>query len=298
MEIKTQDETTIRRYLLGELSNEDMQEMELWLMTDDGAMDIINAAEDDLIDESLAGELKGKELRKFEHHFLAAPERQKKYQFSKTLYRRLRPDSKAQVREAGNQDRQSFWDVIRGWFQYRMELSYAVPAMVAILTVGVLYHQSRLTSATSELAAIQGQRDGIELTLNNTKKDLEEQKSINSSRGQLEIVSLIAGPSVRTRSNANIKVIQVKSNSELIYLDMEIPDGRSQNYRAELFTEGNKDPIKTWNRIPVTIDGTRRIARIIEAGVNLPLGELTLSLNDDSASTASDPVVYRFLVRH
>jgi anti-sigma-K factor RskA len=292
MEIKTQDETTIRKYLLGELSIEDMQEIELWLMTDDGAMDLINAAEDDLIDESLAGELKGKDLGKFESHFLAAPERQKKYQFSKTLHRRLRPDSNPKVRESEKPNRKSVWTVIRGWFQYRLELGYAVPAMVVILTAGILYHQK----VTSEVVSIQGQRDGIQLTLNNTKKDLEDQRSINSNQGQLEIVPLIGGPLAKTRTTKTLRVIQVKSESELIYLDMDLPDGRSQNYRAELYVGDNKEPIRTWNRIRIVVDGTHRIARIIEAGVNLPTGELSLSLSEDSPSPASDTLVYRFIV--
>jgi len=294
MEIKTLDETTIRRFLLGQLSIEDMQEVELWLMMDDEAMDLVNAAEDDLIDESLAGGLKGNDLRQFESHFLTAPERQKKYQFSKVFHRRLRSNSKAKASESEKPARKSARTVIRSWFQFRLELGYAVPALVVILTTGALYHRTQLTSVRSETTTVRQERDGFESRLNAAQVDLEKQIAVNSKQGLTGTLTLTSGPV--TRTNTTLKTIQVKSDSELIYFYMDLPDIPSQSYRAELYAIGKNEPIRTWNPISIVVDGPHRKARIIEAGVNLPTGELSLVIKEISASANSEPLSSRFAV--
>src|SRR5215475_6993365 len=87
MGLKTKDEKTLRKYLLGEVSAEEQEEIDLWLMSNEEAYDLIEAAEDDLIDESLAGGLESDELDRFNNHFLAAAERRRKLQFSRSLQR-------------------------------------------------------------------------------------------------------------------------------------------------------------------------------------------------------------------
>src|SRR5690348_3282138 len=77
------DETTLRTYLLGDMSEEEQEALELWLMTDDTAYDLLVAAEDDLIDESIAGKLSRHELERFNNHFLAAGERKRKLWFGR-----------------------------------------------------------------------------------------------------------------------------------------------------------------------------------------------------------------------
>src|SRR6186713_1698883 len=82
---KATGEKALRKYLLGDLSSEDQEAFELWLISDDEAYDLVVAAEDDLIDEFLAGKLSPAETRQFHNHFLIALDRQRKLEFGRTL---------------------------------------------------------------------------------------------------------------------------------------------------------------------------------------------------------------------
>ena len=65
----------MRRYLLGQLAEGDAEEVELRLLADADLSDRLEAAESELIDQYLEGELPTEERAQFEIYFLKAPER-------------------------------------------------------------------------------------------------------------------------------------------------------------------------------------------------------------------------------
>ena len=81
------DWEVLKNYLLGKASPAEEEEVERWLMSDDQAYDLLEAAEDELIDTFLRGKLRGRDLDRFNSHFLKAPERNRKLQFSRSLIR-------------------------------------------------------------------------------------------------------------------------------------------------------------------------------------------------------------------
>src|SRR5262245_65953136 len=89
MDTKAKDPWVLHKYLLGNMSPEKQEELELWLMSNEDAYDLMEAAEDDLIDASLAGRLSADDLNRFNTHFLAAPERRRKVQFSRSFRRAI-----------------------------------------------------------------------------------------------------------------------------------------------------------------------------------------------------------------
>src|ERR1051326_3970847 len=88
--LKTKDHQTLRKYLLGDMPVEEQEALELWLMSEEEAYDLVVAAEDDLIDDSLNGRLNEDEWKRFNELFLAAPERQRKLQFGRSFQRFIR----------------------------------------------------------------------------------------------------------------------------------------------------------------------------------------------------------------
>lgn len=81
------DQNSIRRYLLNQLTDDGQQQIERELLTDDERFEQLQGAEDGLIDQYLAGELSKDEAEMFEKHFLATPERQQKLRFAKAFRR-------------------------------------------------------------------------------------------------------------------------------------------------------------------------------------------------------------------
>src|SRR5437879_13183933 len=131
MKVNTGNEKILRKYLLGDLSPEEQQEVELQLMSDEDAYDLLVAAEDDLIDASLAGKLKGDELERFNNYFLAAGERQRKLQFGRSLERFVRDTPRSAA--SPEPPRRAFWDAAANFLRYRPVTAYAASAVVVLL---------------------------------------------------------------------------------------------------------------------------------------------------------------------
>src|ERR1051325_4584494 len=86
MDVKKLDEEQIlKRYLLGDLSEEEVEQIELSLLLDHKNLEELIIIEETLIDEYLEGALSKHERIKFEGHFLAAPENRKELLLAKTL---------------------------------------------------------------------------------------------------------------------------------------------------------------------------------------------------------------------
>src|SRR5215470_1028129 len=91
------EEEAIRQYLLGRLREEEQTRLEERLLTDDDFFERLNLAEDELIDEYLAGGLDAENRQRFDTHFLAAPERQRKLRFSVVLSKYSRVPNVADI---------------------------------------------------------------------------------------------------------------------------------------------------------------------------------------------------------
>jgi hypothetical protein len=64
---------SLRRYLLGLLADEETERIDQHLLTEEGALEAVEEAQDDLIEDYLDGALDESEHAAFEEHFLAAP---------------------------------------------------------------------------------------------------------------------------------------------------------------------------------------------------------------------------------
>ena len=86
MTLNLNDQNTIRRYLLGEVTEEgELRLVEERLLTDDEYFEEIAVIEDELIDQYVSGSLNPGEQEKIESHFLATAERRRKLRFAQAL---------------------------------------------------------------------------------------------------------------------------------------------------------------------------------------------------------------------
>src|SRR6185369_1812992 len=87
----------VRQYLLGNLSESARERLERRVIDETGVNDEVQAKEDELIDQYLAGKLNAEERKRFESFFLLPKERQQKLRFGRTLRKYL--DSLSSVKE-------------------------------------------------------------------------------------------------------------------------------------------------------------------------------------------------------
>lgn len=78
-------QVTIRQYLLGQLTDDGLEQFEQRMFADDDLFEEVLVAEDELIDESLAGELSQNESALFTKNFLNSRDRKQKLLFRPAL---------------------------------------------------------------------------------------------------------------------------------------------------------------------------------------------------------------------
>ena len=89
MGLQVEEQDILRRYLLGELPAESQRSLEERLMTDGELYDELLMAEDELVDQYLAGALSGPVREAFERRFLAIPECRQKLSFASALRKQI-----------------------------------------------------------------------------------------------------------------------------------------------------------------------------------------------------------------
>src|SRR6185503_19764529 len=82
MALSEHDQTNIRRYLLGNLSEDEHEKIEERLIADDDLFEELEISKGELIEEYRAGELSQQDRQWFEHHFLASPDGRKRQAFA------------------------------------------------------------------------------------------------------------------------------------------------------------------------------------------------------------------------
>lgn len=102
---QAKDHEQIRRYLLGNLSQEIRHRIEQRLLTEDRFLEELLLAEEELIDDYVGDALTEDARSKFDQHFLSTPERQQKLRFALALTRYVSNSSETTQTESANEER-------------------------------------------------------------------------------------------------------------------------------------------------------------------------------------------------
>lgn len=134
MALNNHDQTRIREYLLGRLSDEEEEKIEERLMVDDDLFEELEISKGELIEEYSAGELNQTDRKSFEDGYLASPEGRKRFTFSVALDRleTRRPAP------APSSQRVSLVEQIRAYFNWR-RWAFAVGSAALLLTLATTF---------------------------------------------------------------------------------------------------------------------------------------------------------------
>jgi len=130
MALNNHDQTRIREYLLGRLSDDEEEKVEARLMVDDELFEELEISRGELLEEYCAGELSQTDRKSFEAGYLASPEGRKRHTFSRALERLPeRPPAPVPARP-----RISFFDRIRAYFNWQ-RLAFAAGSAALVVTL-------------------------------------------------------------------------------------------------------------------------------------------------------------------
>jgi hypothetical protein len=261
VELKTDDEKLLVRYLLRELSHEEMRPLEERLLSDDEYFEQLSAVENELIDSFVRKELSEPERAGFERAFLVSPPRRERVEFARALLSG-RPEIQAAV--ARSQEKISFWGAVRAFFAaIQPAARFSLSAAALFLVAGGSYLVVETFRLRSQLVPI---RRGLEESqaAANLARELERQRQLSAQlgldlerdrreRNQLsqELQRLRQGPSLVAsfvltpgllRAEARSKRLVVPRGASSIRIQLVIGNAMDySSFRAAITTvEGNE----------------------------------------------------------
>jgi hypothetical protein len=156
MAFSEQNQDITRRYLLGQLTDDEEQSIEERLLVDDELFQELELAKDELTQEYVNQQLTETESDLFQHRFLRSPEAKQKYEFAKTFaayaQRRAKPEKFGLIERL-----RSFFSVQPKWLS-------AAAMITLVVIVGVIFWLARTsppqTVATLTLVSSPATRSG------------------------------------------------------------------------------------------------------------------------------------------
>lgn len=155
MSLQSVNNQSIRRYLLGELSEEEREQVEQSLMSDDDLYQQLLISEDDLIDEYVSGTLPEAEQAKFNQRFLSVPELRQDVRFARVLRKHALDTAPLPVAQSTAATRVPFFY----WFkQFFTQPAFSVLRTVVFLAVSLsaawlIIQNTRLRDQVEQLRA-------------------------------------------------------------------------------------------------------------------------------------------------
>jgi hypothetical protein len=226
---------TIKMYLLGQLDQAKLAQLEERLLTDATFFDELSIAEDELTDQYLAGELSDEERRDFETHFLSAPERRQKLRFARSLKRYVsqaigtsaQEDHEPSISYAG--DTAEPRSKKRPFFSFlpqKPAIAYSLAAAVILAIIGISW-----------------------VVFNNLRPTPR-------GTGNVLVVTLTPG---LVRETGEIKSIHIPPGTDSVRLQLGLIADEYQSYRAELITSERAGVLVEENLRPELAAGNKII---------------------------------------
>lgn len=298
MELSAEEVIRIRRYLLGEIAEQDRNLIEVRLLTDPQYFDQLVRVEDELTDQYVRCELSQHEREMFENHFMSAPERREDVSFALTLHRYVSSEATGRTVASGPRAWMAFLTDWSPRWRVAANASLACAALFLIVAVAwLLMETARLQWRLAEVGAEQAESRRLEQEL---KRQLDEQRSrgedlarqLEISRSRLvqmdrEIAGLsIAAGSTRTEAGvvslalfpglgrdgadtAQARTVVLSSRIKRLRLELVTDHPGPTRYRAEALTaEGDF----VWSRDALRERSTRIGKAVV---ITLPVALLT-----------------------
>ena len=274
MELRPEAESRLRDYLLGVLSPEQQEKVELWLISEETAYDLLVAAEDALIEDSLAGSLTKSELSSFNNYFLAAPERQRKLRFGRSLKglikAKIQDSTSAGIPASRGPSTFSVRSALAQCFRYQPATSYAVAALIVLMVAGSVFFAMTTVQLRRDLDVTTSQLKGaekFEAQLATLERIVGSVKNVDPSQGLLTF-DLIPG---LTRSAADIREVTLTDKPDAILLMSLTLDGDAyKSYRVVLYGPDEREKFTRVGLSAIhTADGKAFVV------VSVPNGELS-----------------------
>jgi hypothetical protein len=302
------DEMLLRRYLLGDATDQERERVEEQLMTDRQYFSHFLEAEEILIDEYVNGALGPGESETFETYFLRAPERRDKLAFSRSLNRYIRITGSGKSIDAptagmkhGGSPATIAWPGQTLRLRQRALLAAAMLILIAG-TVVLLAENARIrkriheqqatpTKAEEELRhlleeqiarndELMRQLQESQSEASRIKQELARLEQANGRHQQSptsRIASLILAPG-SVRDSGEINRVALSTGIQLLNLELILVGEGDQSYRIKVQTVEGRDIWRQGNLRLRQRSGEKIVMAAVPAN-QLPEGDYLITLS-------------------
>jgi hypothetical protein len=284
----TMDSNSIRKYLLGGVNETEELDVEAWLISTPEALDELNAAEDDLIDDAIQGKLTRRELQQFRNRFLAAPERQQKFEFARSFHDYIHSTHRQQ---------QSLRERIEA-FLFQSRWRYATPVLAGLLLVATAWSVFRI----AELEIRVADRAPIPSAVQQpAQEQVQSSASVDPTAGPSRLapgntlpppVVAILLPGI-LRDGGEAQTVTVPAGVPML-VHLALVDDLFDNYGV-VMTDSDRREILKESRLQPQKVGTIEAVSIAVPPDVLQSGEYTIKLSGELESGAPEPVASYYL---
>ena len=301
------DELLLVRYLLGNLTEEEQVRVEDRAFADRDYMGALNAAEADLIDDYVKGELTQADRRAFESRFLTSPQRRSKVEFALAL---ARVTAEAEPVASRVPRRSTAWlgllNPIRAW---NPALRFAGALGAVICVAGGSWLLIENASMRSRVSVLEAQRRDLEVRAQGLKQELgQAQTRAEGLAAQVRnaptaegahtplVASLVLMPGL-SRAESRVEQLTLSPEAQVarIVIQLEARDDYPR-FRAELRTRSGRD-ILARNDLHLRRATTENSVSMDVPASALGSGEYELALIGLAEGRAEDVGYYYFRVQ-
>jgi hypothetical protein len=239
------DETLLRRYLLGSLAEEEQVRLEDRAFADPEYLQALEAAEADLIDAYVSGELAQSDRREFERRFLLSASRRSKVEFARAFARVA-----AEVKDAESAvlKSPSGWHGVFGLFRGWGPAVQFAAGTALICVAGISWLLVQNGAMRSRIASLEAQRSDLEVREEGLRRALTaESQKPPAPVSEPVVASVVFLPGL-TRSETRPEQLVLDSRSQIARIEVQL-EARDDypRFRAELRTRRGEEVLTRSN---------------------------------------------------
>ena len=284
----------IMDYLLANLSADETERFDELAFTDDQFAAMLKAAENEMVDAYLQGELSGARLEKFESYYLSSPRRREKVAFARSLQSFAEREIKvAKTETAKTAEKIPFWNFFKNpVFQFGFAAAALLIAAFGIFrlanyeTEKPTIEKAQKTTPTPETAAISNQNQ-VQINENTTVQN-SVPSAVNTEKPQSTpkpqknvgednkpppekekpaltppkpIVAFLALAAPR-RSSSSIPNFNLPKNAAKVAIELELVTDEYNLYHIKLAGETGKTNLQLKGSFKAQNKGARKVLNI------------------------------------
>jgi hypothetical protein len=286
MSDETVENSSIRKYLLGDLPESEAERIERWYFASGQAVDEVWAAFGELAEERQGGELSENEAQKFDQKLRSSPALREMFENEKAIHACASRNAAAVLLQVKSDDPGAIgrrrWRMFAAFFKSARLIAPAAVALVALGAFGLWLAVRKPESLNPEGARQsrgQDQQDPgkVQPTIDRQPEEIKAgnkaamAQSDNGKPAQAEArrenmatLLLLAGG---TRGGGGYPILEIRGPIETIQLELEAPGDGCSIFSAVLKAESGEE-LQRWERLRARGSySTLKLARIhVQAG--------------------------------